>query len=200
MTDSDMLRVEVLDEGLHPVADRHSPLWEEIADTRVIEQPILYRNAHIEQQAGLLRVTVGQTRLYNSIRQQIEEISILLFSLVLAVLICTWIIQTRVIGRPLNRLLETIITSRERPFQRLHWPIPDEFGRISAAFNRMQDNLEQQHRALAESELRFRSLYNRTPALLLILSRDGTIIDTSDHLLEFLGFNRNDLIGTPWHN
>ena len=49
--------------------------------------------------------------------------------------------------------------------------------------------------ALLESEERYRSLYRRTPALLHSIDRSGRLLDVSDHWLEVLGYQRDEVIG-----
>ncbi len=50
-------------------------------------------------------------------------------------------------------------------------------------------------KALMESETRYRSLYNHTPAMLHSIDRDGRIISVSDYWLEVMGYLRDDVIG-----
>ena len=49
--------------------------------------------------------------------------------------------------------------------------------------------------ALRESETRYRSLYNHTPAMLHSIAREGRIISVSDYWLEVMGYQRDDVIG-----
>lgn len=49
--------------------------------------------------------------------------------------------------------------------------------------------------ALRESETRYRSLYNHTPAMLHSIARDGRIVSVSDYWLEVMGYRREDVIG-----
>jgi PAS domain S-box-containing protein len=49
--------------------------------------------------------------------------------------------------------------------------------------------------ALSESETRYRSLYNNTPAMLHSIDREGRIVSISDYWLEVMGYRREDVIG-----
>ena len=49
--------------------------------------------------------------------------------------------------------------------------------------------------ALEESETRYRSLYNHTPAMLHSIDRQGHIVSVSDYWLEIMGYQREDVIG-----
>jgi len=49
--------------------------------------------------------------------------------------------------------------------------------------------------ALRKSELRHRSLYTKTPAMLHSINFSGQLLDVSDHWLEVLGYQRNEVIG-----
>ncbi len=50
-------------------------------------------------------------------------------------------------------------------------------------------------KALADSEGRYRSLYNHTPAMLHSIDSEGHLISVSDFWLEALGYRRGDVIG-----
>jgi PAS domain S-box-containing protein len=50
-------------------------------------------------------------------------------------------------------------------------------------------------KALAESETRYRSLYNHTPAMLHSIDREGHLVSVSDYWLEVMGYRREDVIG-----
>lgn len=49
--------------------------------------------------------------------------------------------------------------------------------------------------ALRESDKRYRSLYNDTPALLHSIDRNGRLLSVSNYWLEKLGYSRDDVIG-----
>jgi PAS domain S-box-containing protein len=49
--------------------------------------------------------------------------------------------------------------------------------------------------ALQESETRYRSLYNHTPAMLHSIDREGCIVSISDYWLEVMGYQREEVIG-----
>lgn len=54
-------------------------------------------------------------------------------------------------------------------------------------------NIEQ---ALRESEERYRSIYHNTPAMLHSINVSGNLVSVSDHWLEALGYERDQVIGT----
>jgi PAS domain-containing protein len=49
--------------------------------------------------------------------------------------------------------------------------------------------------ALRESDKRYRSLYNDTPAMLHSIDRNGRLLSVSNYWLEKLGYRREDVIG-----
>lgn len=49
--------------------------------------------------------------------------------------------------------------------------------------------------ALRESEERYRSLYNNTPAMLHSVDPDGRLVSVSEYWLEIMGYERDDVIG-----
>ncbi|MFI5362094.1 MAG: PAS domain S-box protein [Elusimicrobiota bacterium] len=52
--------------------------------------------------------------------------------------------------------------------------------------------------SLRASEERYRSLYGRTPAMLLSIDADGRIVSASDRWLEAFGAGREAVVGRPW--
>lgn len=51
--------------------------------------------------------------------------------------------------------------------------------------------------ALRESEERYRSIYHNTPAMLHSINISGCLVSVSDHWLEVLGYERDDVVGEP---
>ena len=51
--------------------------------------------------------------------------------------------------------------------------------------------------ALRESEERYRSIYHHTPAMLHSINADGLLVSVSDHWLEVLGYEREEVVGRP---
>jgi PAS domain S-box-containing protein len=51
--------------------------------------------------------------------------------------------------------------------------------------------------ALEESEQRYRTLYNQTPAMLHSVDSQGRIISVSDYWLDVLGYHRSEVLGRP---
>jgi len=50
-------------------------------------------------------------------------------------------------------------------------------------------------KALWENEERYRHLYTKTPAMLHSIDADGRLVDVSDHWVEVLGFERDEVVG-----
>lgn len=51
--------------------------------------------------------------------------------------------------------------------------------------------------ALRESEERYRSIYHNTPAMLHSINTSGCLVSVSDHWLEVLGYERDEVVGEP---
>ena len=70
-------------------------------------------------------------------------------------------------------------------------------GRKLGAVVSMHDITERARavRRLAESERRYRDLYNNTPVMLHSIDKEGRLISVSDYWLDQLGYSRDEVIG-----
>ncbi|MBK6683334.1 MAG: PAS domain S-box protein [Deltaproteobacteria bacterium] len=77
----------------------------------------------------------------------------------------------------------------------VHTEVKD--GRPSRVVGALQDvtNLRLAEQAHQDSEERYRALYERTPAMLHSIDREGRLIYVSDRWLEILGYTRAEVIG-----
>ncbi|MCH8050477.1 MAG: PAS domain S-box protein [Chloroflexi bacterium] len=71
----------------------------------------------------------------------------------------------------------------------------DQHGQVWVAYHTDITERRRAERALRESEARYRSLYKDTPAALHSIDREGRFIEVSDHWLELLGYEREEVIG-----
>ncbi|MBN2332673.1 MAG: PAS domain S-box protein [Deltaproteobacteria bacterium] len=51
--------------------------------------------------------------------------------------------------------------------------------------------------ALRQSEERYRSIYHQTPAMLHSVNSEGRLVSVSDHWLDILGYERQEVVGRP---
>ncbi len=77
--------------------------------------------------------------------------------------------------------------------------IRNEAGEITATLSSGADITERKRMedALRQSEERFRTLYNQTPAMLHSIDREGRLVSVSDYWLERMGYARDEVIGRP---
>jgi PAS domain S-box-containing protein len=104
-------------------------------------------------------------------------------------------------GRPIVDQIETV----PGPGGSIRWfsstkaPIFDQRGRVGSLVCVARDITERERarRALAESEQRYRSLYNRTPVMMHSTDDEGRLISVSDKWCAILGHEREAVLGQP---
>ena len=70
-----------------------------------------------------------------------------------------------------------------------------EHGMTARALFEKDEQIRHQSQALTASEARYRSLYNRTPAMMQSVDSDGRLVSVSDLWCETLGYRREDALG-----
>lgn len=194
MLNPDLVRIEILDEGNHSVLIKDTE--ENQANLIALEFPLIYRNAHISQQAGTLKVTMGDSSLQQDKRQYLIASLLTLFLVTLTLSLGIWLAFSHLLDRPISALLSAIRHShKEESFKKVTHQSSDELGVISDAFNAMQERLEQNHLRLNHSREHLKNLYHSTPSLLFSFDKQGVIQDASDYFLQQLGFEKSALIG-----
>lgn len=195
MLNPDLIKVEVLDEGMNLVTARQKP--QEQKNPIALEFPLSYSNAHITQRAGTLKIKLGDQSLKLERQQYLIVSAVTLFMIIFTLSVGTWIAFSHLFDKPIRSLLIAIKQSHDdASFYRVNYHSNDELGVISTAFNAMQNQLEQNHQFLNHSRDHLNNLYHATPSLLFSFDREGTIQDASDYFVEQLGFEKKSLIGS----
>lgn len=196
LLDTDITRVEVYDEGMHSIVNLTSENNTSTDIAFIFEAPIIYKNAHIQQLAGHLKVTVSNVSLLKDLNNSLYENLIAMSILFMMIFIGIYALFYRFISLPVSKLLLAIHENAEQHnFKQVQTDDNNEIGVIITAFNQMQSNLERTYRDLSQSEQRFRELYHSTPALLFSIDENCTILDASDYFCQHLGYDTADVIG-----
>jgi PAS domain S-box-containing protein len=101
-------------------------------------------------------------------------------------------------GQDFEYDLEATLPSGKRAsFSAKMRPVKDARGRIVKLFGTAQDITERKRaeQALAESEIKFRWLYEYAPSAYHLLTPDGTITDVNRRWCELLGYRREEVLG-----
>jgi PAS domain S-box-containing protein len=70
-----------------------------------------------------------------------------------------------------------------------------ELEQVGQALEQEINERQKAEQALRQSEERYRSLYQNTPAMLHSIDREGRLLDVSNYWLERLGYERDEVIG-----
>ena len=195
MLQPNVLQVEVFDESLNPVVVKSGD--ENQGNLTTLEFPLIYKNAHISQEAGTLKVIIGDSSLRQEKQQYIQTSLVALLLIFLILSLGVWATFTHLFDKPINALLSAIkLSHAESSFIRVSHSSKDELGDISNAFNAMQDQLDNNHQKLQNSRAHLNNLYHSTPAMLFSFNQNGEIQDVSAYFLRRLGYNKSTLIGS----
>ena len=159
ITDPDVVAAAVYDERDNLVA--------EVGDAAALEnapysetQDIIYKSIDQQQRIGSIKISLTDARLAALTRERLVLAGVLAGILLLAVIAATLAANRRIIGKPLELLLESINRSQDdAPRRDVDWQSDDEIGRVVSAFNDMQkrqDAYEKQLR-FANDELEYRT-------------------------------------------
>jgi len=101
------------------------------------------------------------------------------------------VFMNRSIIEPLETFRKTVKEmNSENLSARVKIPGKDEIGVLAASFNQMAENLEKSHRALRESEERFRMIFNAVNDAIFVHDLDtGAILDVNNGMCEMYGYS-----------
>ena len=151
--DPDIVSATVFDENESIVAQRNGLRGEESSGSRlyVVRQEIIHGTALSAQSIGRLEISYTDDRLWIEARQQLWIILLLAVLLSVATAFAASLANWRVIGMPLNRLLNAIkSTGSELPPAPVEWRADDEFGQVVQAFNDMREHQYEAEQSLIE--------------------------------------------------
>ncbi|WP_162224935.1 EAL domain-containing protein [Neptunomonas antarctica] len=196
LLDTDIIKVEVFDEGMHNLINLSSKNSASSDIAFIFEAPITYKNAHIQQLTGYLKVTVSNVSLQQDLTRALYENLVAMTVLFVMVFISIYSLFYRFISLPVSKLLLAINDNVEQHnFKQVQINDSSEIGDIITAFNHMQSTLERTYHDLKVSESRFRELYNNTPALMFLIDENCTILNASAYFCQHLGYDSADVIG-----
>lgn len=155
--------------------------------------------------------------IYESLETVFTILSVMFFVIFLLAAILTVVISTS-ITRPLEFFMRRLEAGAKGNYSiRMDYNEPNELGQLSRYFDDFMDRLDTYHgqikneieknlrtqKALKESELKFRALFNQSFQLAAILTPEGRLDAVNETALGFSGCRNEDVLGlyfweTPW--
>ena len=112
-----------------------------------------------------------------------------LFILIAVLFVSGYFSYQLIIGRPLRMLLKAIRETNSRGLPTtVNWEADDEIGEVIHAHNRMVRHLADKEAALADSEHRYRHLFDNALVGIFDISQDGTFINANATVADILGY------------
>lgn len=197
--DRDIFSIEILDDNDKQLAfvsngDNGGSLPE--SEDALFSKEITHSVDGTNHVVGTLRIRFMSDRISNAAMGEVGKSVILFIVSTISVLVAALIANRFMITRPLLRLNDAIeVTHRSGVRKKVEWSSSDELGRVTSAFNEMQDSLDQDEAKLLKANKRLAFLYNNTPVMLYSIDREDRIIKVSDYWLHATGYSRSDVIG-----
>lgn len=159
-------------------------------DTLTVEAPILHPlKDGTAKQLGRLVVHYDYSRAEAAFMGHFAGQVIRLLIIVAVMFVSGYFAYQRVIGRPLRLLLRGIReTGSEGKPVMVRWDSNDEIGEIIHAHNRLVRHLADKEAALADSEQRYRQMFDNAMVGIFDTRRDGTIRNANATVAEILAY------------
>ena len=93
------------------------------------------------------------------------------------------LVQGHTVLNPLTRLVDDLqALGQGMPSgRRLAWARQDEFGVVAATIDRILAAIDHEHQALVQRNEHMRALLAASPDLILVIDREGTLVDITNH-------------------
>lgn len=155
-----------------------------------VETPIYKSKAYGERvELGRLIVYYDYSYADGLSKDQIIAQLIRLFLLFSIMAICVIYAYQRSVGTPLKRLQTAInATDNTGRWVQVDWESQDEIGEVIRAHNAMLRHISKKERALADSENRYRQLFDNALIGIFLMRPDGTARDANKTVAEILGY------------
>lgn len=126
------------------------------------------------------------------LNQQIEMMSILMISLMLAMLIGMWLLVSYYFVNPVYALMQKINDYKGGKLERLHVPVhtKDEIGALAHSFNLLADSLEKS----TVSKKFVEDIFRAMPGMMVVIDENGKIIKVNESLCHSIQYEEMDLL------
>lgn len=142
---------------------------------------------------GLLKVHYTHAFAERAFRRQFTEQALMVLGVIAAILSIASYTFTRTVSRPLQKLLNAIHeTGRTGARTHVHWKSDDEIGEVIDAHNSMLDLLGAKEEALAESERRYRHLFDNALVGIYRVEPGGVVTEANQTVARIMGYPSMD--------
>lgn len=142
---------------------------------------------------GLLKVHYTHAFAERAFRRQFTGQALMILGVIAAILSIASYTFTRTVSRPLQKLLNAIHeTGRTGARTHVHWKSDDEIGEVIDAHNSMLDLLGAKEEALAESERRYRHLFDNALVGIYHVESGGIVSEANQTAARIMGYPSMD--------
>ena len=164
--DDDFRFARVLNDNGAVLFEVGDPAALHASETLSVDRPITL--AEQDREVGRLQIAMSKAPMTEALWSVLTLAVLAFVGVVVALSVTTQVTASRLVVRPLNRLLDAMSHVERKDWRYFHWPVPDEFGEVSHTFNRMVDGLrsgDEAKRLLAELQTAQAELVAKNEAL-----------------------------------
>ena len=177
-----------------------SPAERSHADQGVrLETEITYRSSDGTKDVGTLTLWFTEVSPAPFYRREGAWTGFLFLASILAMVVSAIVGNHQMTVKPLRQLAHTIQRTRQLGSRhRVGLRSKTEIGELARTFDEMQERLAREEEELTQAHKQAVNLYNRTPAMLFSMDRQGSFSAVSDYWLSATGYERSVVIGRPF--
>jgi len=192
-SDPDLHSLEVFDNTGAPAASFKTTIHDgkqHHAGLMTVDRDIKFKTDFGIETVGRMVAAYHKDRVNETLKQRLQVDAGILLGLAVVLLAVTLGVTQAIIGKPLNRLRETIeLQTQSGVREQVGWTSNDELGQVIDAYNDMQQAQAASEKARRESERQFRNLIEGSIQGIFIVDADLNLFFANQAMADIFGYD-----------